>query len=367
MRLLDRHIIAEQLKVFTLALLVLVSVLSLEKVNFLSELLLSKNAPVSAIGDMLLYLSPTFFTLATPLAVLMSSLMVFSRLSADNEINAMRAGGISNFRLVAPVGFVGIGALLMTLYLSIYVTHESNIAFRSTVIGILKSNLNIELKERRFNTRFPGYVIYINKKEGDILRGVFISDMKDQNHPRVIEAMEGLIEPEPELDSLLLRLYNGVIHSEGVSGDYQTISFMTYTLRINLDSGSATSFEKEIPHMSILELEQRIEKIKARIINGEALKPPYSEQVAIQQKFSAPFGCLVLALLGAPLGIMTHRRGASGGFGLGVVMIILNYILWMVGQGLGSEGKIPPIVGVWGPNFIMVSLFAYLMMKVSRP
>lgn len=366
MRLLDRYLIAEQLKIFILAIFVLLMTLLLEKANFLSNLLLSKGASFAAIGKTLLYIAPSFLILAAPLAALMSSLMVFSRMSADNEITAMRAGGISLYRLLMPVVMISAIAIASTLYLSLYVVHESNIAFQRATIDILRSSLNLKIKERQFYTQFDNLLIHVHEKKGDTLIGVFISDQRSRDRKRIIEAKRGQMTEEPGKDAIRLDLIDGVIHTLGEEGAYQTIAFKAYTLRIGFGDAMPAAFEKEVPHLSPAELVERIAKIETRISHGENLKPPYAEKVAFYQKFSAPLGCLALGLLGAPLGLIANRRGASGGFGLGVLMIIINYMLWTVGQNLGSQGKIPPLLAVWTPNIVMGAIGLYLIVRASK-
>lgn len=360
MRVLDRYILRELAKVFLLSVFVLLSVLLLEKLRFLSDLLLTKHASLAAIGKLLLYLTPAFMVLAAPLGVLLSTLMVFSRLSAENEITAMRASGISLYRLLAPVAVLSIGALGLTLYLSVNVEHAANLKFRELVVKTLKSSMDTNIKERRFNSGFEGLLIYVNENDRGTLRGVFISDQRNPESPRIIESRLGRVRSDPEKGTATIELADGIIHRSGKEGLYRTIAFESYALRMDISGGLGASFEKETPHMSIPELRERIEKLRAQ---GEKAS---AERVAIHKKFAAPAGCLALGLLGAPLGIMTHRRGAGGGFGLGVVMIVLNYILWMTGQSLGAEGKAPAELAIWAPNVIMASIGLYLVLRVSR-
>jgi len=265
------------------------------------------------------------------------------------------------------VGLVAMVAFSATLYLSLGVTHRSNYAFRMTVLEILKSNLNLDLKERRFNDRFDGYLIHFEEKKGEVMKGFFISDQRNKERSRIIEATEGIMESDREYDVVNFILSDGVIHTLGDAGVYQTIAFTRYTLRIDLTDGAGQSFEKEIPHLSPDELRKRIDTIDEQVRAGiPEATPPYAERVALYQKYAAPVGCIALGLLGAPLGMLTNRRGKSGGFGLGVVMIICNYILWVLGQGLGSEGKLPPLLGVWGPNLVMGGLASLLILLVAQ-
>jgi lipopolysaccharide export LptBFGC system permease protein LptF len=143
-------------------------------------------------------------------------------------------------------------------------------------------------------------------------------------------------------------------------GSYRVIGYDSYSLRISAGDEYARPVNKEIPHLSMPELRERIAKL-----NSEG-QPASAEKVALHKAFSAPVGCVVLGTLGAALGILTHRRGSAGGFGLGVVMIVINYLLWMIGQGLGSEGKLPPVLAIWAPDIIMGAVGVYLVYLASH-
>jgi lipopolysaccharide export system permease protein len=365
MRLLDRYLLGEQTRILVMAMTTLLGVLLLEKLNFLSSLLLSEGAGLAAIGKLLLYLLPTFLTLSAPLALLMSSLMLFSRLCADNEFTAMRACGISFYRLLIPVFIISTVLFALVFYNSIFITHKANIAFRKAVIEIVKLNVDSQLRERSFNSAFDGYVIHLEKKNGENIEGVFISESRPGKKPRIIEAEAGGMKVNPTGSALVFYLKNGVIHNDNGQNGYRTIAFERYSLAISLGNKNEV-FNKEIPHLSVSELSERIKSIETRYSNGENIKPPYAEKVALYQKFASPLGCIALGLLGAPLGMLTRQRGSGGGFGFGVIMIVVNYLLFIIGQGLGSEGKIDPFLAIFGPNILMGGLGIYLIVRVSK-
>ena len=360
MSTLDRYIFGEQAKVFFISLIVLLCVLLLEKVNFLSGLLLTKDASFKSIGLLLLYLSPSFLVLAAPLAALMSALLTFSRLAADNEITAMKTGGLSTMRIITPAIALSSLALLLTVHMSVNVAHEWNLSFQEAVIGILKSNLSAGIKERRFNESFKGLLIHVNSNNDGDLSGVFISDQRDLERPRIIEALKGTLRTADNGETVIMELEKGVVHTMAAEGSYRTLGYDSYTLKVSAGDEYTRPVDKEIPQLSLPELSARIAKLTRE---GQ---PADAEKVAIHKAFAAPVGCVVLGILGAALGMLTHKRGSAGGFGLGVVMIVINYLLWMIGQGLGSEGKLPPVLAIWAPDIIMGVVGLYLVYLVSR-
>jgi len=358
MRILDIYIFQEQLKIFLISLFTILAVLLLEKVNFLSSLFLAHSASLETAGMLILYLCPAFLTLAAPLAVLMSALMAFSRMSGDNEIIAMRAGGISFARLLAPVLILSALVTGATLYLSINLAHEGNLRFQQTAIKVLSRSVQSEIKEQRFYSEFPGLMIYVNQNRDGRLEGVFISDQRREGQASIIEARSGVMESDQQTGVITLALRDGVIHTAGQS--YTTIGFMEYFLKMDLGAKLNQPLQKEAPHMSIPELRMEIQNKAAR---GA---PSFREQVEIHKKYAIPMGCLALGALGALAGVMTQRRGSGGGFGIGVILMVINYLLIMIGQGLGAGGKIPPALGVWGPDVIMAAASVWVYIRVSK-
>jgi lipopolysaccharide export system permease protein len=359
MSTLDRYIFWEQAKVFFISLIVLLCVLLLEKVNFLSGLLLTKDASFKSIGLILLYLSPSFLVLAAPLATLMSALLTFSRLAADNEITAMKTGGLSTIRIIAPTIALSTLALLATVHLSVNVAHEWNLNFQEAVADIIKSNLSAGIKERRFNESFKNLLIHVNGNNDGALTGIFISDQRDLERPRIIEARKGTLRTSDNGQTVTMELEKGVVHTMAAEGSYRTMGYDSYTLKVSAGEEYTRPVNKEIPQLSLPELSARI-----AALTNEGI-PASAEKVAFHKAFSAPVGCLVLGILGATLGLLTHKRGSAGGFGLGVLMIVINYLLWMIGQGLGSEGKLPPVLAIWAPDIIMGAVGLYLIYMVS--
>ena len=112
--------------------------------------------------------------------------------------------------------------------------------------------------------------------------------------------------------------------------------------------------------MSFKELVKKIKALKA------AGAPAYYEQVELSKKFSLPFTCLLLGLIGAPLGIRSSRSGKSGGFMMALLVIMIYYIGMVTAQNFGKTGEVNPLLSVWIPNFILMVLAIYLSYKTQK-
>lgn len=358
MTILDRYIFKELLKVFMLGLFILMAILTLEKVNFLSDLLLDEGVTVLEFLKLIMYISPAFLVVSIPLAIMLASLIAFSRLSADNEIVAMRATGVSFFRILAPVAFFSIFAYGATSYMALNVQHITNYKFMTLLTDAVSRKIGVTLGERVFFDRFPNAIIYVNEKimGTDLLKGVFIVDRQEPDRPRFISANRGRLGMAD--NKVILELQNGSIYSTS-DDSFRIIHYDEYNL--SFDTGiKQAAYQFQPREMSNEKLEMII--AEKRLQN----EPVFAEQIEIYKRYSLPFACLIFGLLGAPLGIRANRGGKWGGLGLGIVMIVINYLLLMVGEGIGREGKVHPALAVWFPNFLMGAIAVFLIFRTSR-
>ncbi|MBI4379562.1 MAG: LPS export ABC transporter permease LptF [Nitrospinae bacterium] len=364
MWILDRYIFRELMKFFILSVSILTLVLFLDQLHFLSEMILNRGVAIQDILILLLYISPAFFALTIPLSVLFASLMTFSRLSADNEIIAARASGMSMYRLMLPVFFLSFITYLASSYIMINLQHRGNYAFKNFIFQISIRKADFDIKERVFNDNFKELIMYVEEREigSSRLKGIFIYDSQRDSDPHIITAREGTFISHPESMKILLQLKDGTIHRMGDTMDrYQLLSFYNYDILIDMQEGKGKmAVIKEPREMSLKELKNRIEELR------KENKETFIEKVEIQTKYSLPFACIVFGIFGAPLGIRVHRSGRRGGLGVGLIIIIIDYILLVAGQSLGREGRISPIIALWFPNIIIGWLGIYLLKRISR-
>ena len=117
---------------------------------------------------------------------------------------------------------------------------------------------------------------------------------------------------------------------------------------------------KEPREMSVRELKKRMAGLR------QEKKETFIEEVEIQTKYSLPFACFVFGLFGAPLGIKVHRSGKRGGLGIGLIIVIADYIFLLAGQALGREGRVSPVIALWLPNILIGGLGIYLLNRISK-
>jgi len=193
LRTLDRYLYKELLSPFALGLLLFTFFLLIDKIFDLTELLINKGVPAWMVGMLLVYILPAFLVLTIPMALLLAILVCFTRLSADMEIVALKASGVSPVRLLRPVLVYAAIALIGTFFLFVQAVPWGNLSFKQLVFQILQTRASTGIRERVFNDAFGHFVIYVEEISASQigLKGLFISDERDPALSRIITAREG--------------------------------------------------------------------------------------------------------------------------------------------------------------------------------
>jgi lipopolysaccharide export system permease protein len=363
-KLLDRYLLGEMVVPFLLGLAIFTSILLIIRILKLIELVVNRGVPL---GQMLLlfsYVLPAFLEVTVPMALLLAILVAFGRLSSDSEIIALRAAGISLFRLFVPViAFASVVALL-TVWLSVTARPWGNSHLREGLYEIVKTRAAAGIKPKIFNDEFKDLVIYVEtiQPSSDLLQGVLIADSRDPSMRNTVYAESGRLVTDEHRHTLTLRLQNGGIYSTGHGQGYQDTRFTTYDITLDLNAALAQlrDREKDASEMTPDELN---EAIATKLAQGD---PAFVERVEAARKYAIGFACLVFAALGVPLGIQPSRAANSRGFSISLALIFLYYLLLTFGQNLGERGALPPIVAVWLPNVVLSGVAVVLLARATR-
>jgi lipopolysaccharide export system permease protein len=365
-RILDRYIWKELIAPFFLGMIIGTFLLLIDRIFDMMDLIINKGVPVHLVTLLFVYLLPSILVLTIPIGVLFAILVAFGRLSADMEIVAMKACGVSPLRLLWPVLMFGVGATAVTGYLMIDALPRANYAFKSLIFDIVRTTASAGLKERVFNDTFGNFTIYVDEIAADQvgLRNVFVSDERKPEEQRFITAHEGRLLSDEVNRRVTLRLLDGAIHETNPNAlqKYREVRFRLYDITLSLENsltrqGNTPKGDRE---MSLTELQEAAQN--AANLNGN----PNPYWVEIHKKFSIPAACLVFSVLGVPLGIRAHRGGRMGSFVALLPIVLFYYFALTVGENIGDYGRIPPWLAMWAPNIVVGSVALYLLRATLR-
>jgi lipopolysaccharide export system permease protein len=239
-KILDRYVWKELITPFFLGLFVFTFLLLIDRIFDLTDLIINKGVPVPLVLMLLVYISPAILVLTIPIGFLLAILIAFGRLSADMEVVAFKACGVSPLRLLRPVVIFGLGVAGVTAYLMIDSVPKTNYAFKSLVFDIVRTQATVGLKERVFNDTFGSFVIYVDEIAPDqvALRNVFVSDERKPEEQRFITAREGRLLSDEVTRRVTLRLLDGSIHETSPKSlqKYREVRFRLYDITLVLEN-----------------------------------------------------------------------------------------------------------------------------------
>lgn len=359
-RILNLYIIREISSLFMLSIAVFTLILLLGRLIKLTDLVISRGVPLSDISLMIVYLMPSFLVFTIPMAFLLAVLLAFGRLSADNEITVIKAGGISLMQLIPPVLLCAAVATLLTLAASIFGVPWGNSAFKRLSFKVLKQNAAVTIREKIFWDDIPGIVLYTEHyDEGrQTLKGVIIHDGRDPNRPMTIFASDGKIGGSTDRNDISFVLNNGSIHSAGKGDQYRLVNFGEYVMTIG-GPGKGTAIGRNEPDMSVGELWQQIGN--PATTQATRLKM----QAELHSRFAFPFASIVFALLAMPFGLQNRRSGKSAGFAISIGILLAYYLMLSLLRTLAERGSIPPVVALWLPNIVFFAAGWFLLRRAS--
>ena len=331
--------------------------------------------PVLEALQALIYSLPSFLVLSFPMAVLLSTLLSYGKLSANFELLALRSLGIKTYRIIAPAIAVSIFMTGLTFYFNDNLVPNSNKLAESALRsgmgssfnqGKSKNNIIFSRKGSRIDptnkpTKINTYlthIFYASRFENDIMQEVTVLDFSRENIKQILTANSAIFDK----NNSSWVFTDGSIVSTDSTGQTTNINFKQYSYPFVEGPLDLAKVPKDASDMSLKEALEA-ERIYKKI--GD-LKEIRKIQVRIQEKFTLPCACLVFGLIGSILGCKSDVRSTkSQGFGLSVILILVYYVMSFIFSSFGVKGLLPPIIAAWFPVVISISGGFYFLRRTS--
>ena len=363
-KILDRYIFLEMLPPFFLSVTVLLLVLFLNKIFRLADLVVSKGASLLSILQVFAYVLPSFMVITIPMSLVIASLTTFARLSSDSEVTAMKASCISLYSMIRPVFFFAIICFILTAVTSLILVPGADAALKSHLFNMVKSRAMVGIEPGVFTSTFDGMVIYVDKMQSlDKLDGIFIYDERSAKEPYAVVAKSGKLMADPQSLNITLAMQEGSIHTQPRDeSSYTLMRFDSGQLFLDINN---VLIQKGAPRkgyqdFGTVELIQEIRRLR------QEGKPTYPPDTELHKRLSIPFACLILGLIGAPLGIRRSRSGKSAGVVVALLVFFVYYIILGSATNLSETGIVLPIVAFWIPNLMMMLVAIIYVLKAGR-
>jgi LPS export ABC transporter permease LptG/LPS export ABC transporter permease LptF len=375
MRIFTRYILREVISYALLGGALFTFVLFMRDLGKILELVVRASASASDVARIFAYTLPNALTLTIPMAVLVGILLGLSRLASDSEITAMRAAGMGALDFVQIVSIVSAVALALGLINSLYVAPRSSAALLSLEESLKSSQASFEVQPRVFYEDFRNYVLYIQDVTpaagAAIWHHVFLADLTQPATPHITTAEQALVvsgdAADGDAQSIRLHLLSGGQHQTSPTdpNQYNISTFASTDLPIQTGAPDDSHLGRADTPILALPLSElwRLGGSPDSDIPGH---PARIYRIEFNKRFSYPFACLVLMLVGVPLGLSSKRGGKSTGFVLTILLVFVYYFLSSIGVAFAKTGKLSPFLGVWGANLIFAAAGAMLLYQMSR-
>ncbi|MGD8375585.1 MAG: LPS export ABC transporter permease LptG [Acidobacteriota bacterium] len=366
-----RYILAECLGPTLMGVLVYTVLFLLNLIFQLAELAIRKSIGFWLLGQFLALAMPRLLSLVIPMSVLLGILIAMGRLSADSEITALRACGVSYLQILPPVLTLGLLGTVVSLGLTVFVVPEATYAqHRLNAQILLSGDLNRNIQPRVFFQEIPGLLIYADRRDpsGGLQDVLLVQENRDGLQQLTL-ARWVRIEQDPAAGSLRIRMHEGEMHTVSPEDPdlYERTYFVDQVVTRPPDESLlqfAATLRGDLPRnlreMRTLDLGRRLGLAAA---DAEGIPDWNRTQAGIElhRRLAVPVAAAIFSLLGASLGVVTRRGGRSTGFAVSLGVILAYWLTMSAAENLARSGAMEVWKAVWLSNGIFSVLGVILM------
>lgn len=310
-----------------------------------------------------LLMLPPLVVLTLPMSMLLATLLGFGRMSGDSETVAMYAGGMSLYRAAAPVVFLALVVMVLTITLNEKVTPWSIDAasrLRDQIEGQVKEQKQMELRLPQYTGDKVVGIVRADRfiPRTGVLQNAYVIESHNGVPARVMWAREVLHKTENKW-----QMRDGWGQEVGPGArNGALVKFDSWDITIQQPPAEIQAEGKKADQLSMAQLRRRIASL---VRQGRGAETGEFE-VAWWNRLAMPFASVVFALVGLPLGLRPQRTSGGLGLGLSIVIIFLYWVVWYYTGNLGAKGVLPPFVASWMANFLGIGIGVALLARAPK-
>lgn len=340
-------------------------------------LLVSRQVTLTLVARAFALLLPYGISYVLPFGMLTAVLLVLGRFSADQELTAVRASGVSLIAIVTPILLLSLLLCGLCALFNLWVAPQSRGAYKDLIYQFGTRTISGLITEDRFIDEIPGMILYVRKKDGNELQDVRIYMLKTNEITERISAQSGKILVDErnttisfELSKVVLEKRNENAREPGPEligppvadepSEWNVAEIGKYTTDVDFASLKREDRKPKLSEMTIVQL---FRERAARAAQGVEVTPL---QVQIHRQVASSFACFAFTLIAIPLAIQAHRRETSIGIAIALVLVMIYYSFIILGEAFSSRAQLYPHIIVWIPNFLFQILGGILLYRANR-
>jgi LPS export ABC transporter permease LptF len=361
MRTLHFYLTREVLATLVMTVAVFTFVLLLG--NMLKEivaLLVTRQASLGVVLRAIGLLIPYVLVFALPMGMLTATLLVFGRFSADQELTAARANGISLIALVTPILLLSLAVSALCGWFNLRIAPECRVAYKRLLLEVGTHRPAGLLTEGSYLDEFPGYVLYVGRVNGTNLENILLYTLDQKQQRRSsFSAPRGTLVYEPDHRQILLRLEDarGFLRQ---GADWMPVYNPSQVFTVPVPRATQAGRGPKLSEMTFTQLRAEVRKLERMNID------PTPALVELHREVAFSFASLGFALIGIPLGIRAHRRETSVGVAIALVLVLIYYSFIILGEAMETRPEFGAYLILWLPNFIFQAVGGVLLWRANR-
>ena len=380
-------------------------ILLLNALKDVLPLLLGSHVSLWLVAKAFGLLLPFACVYALPMGLITATLLVFGRFSADQELTAARASGVSLLSLVMPVLLLSLLCCGLSAWFNLEIGPRSRVLFLNLKYDLLHEVANAQIPEGRvihFTSEGKQYQFYVSRNHDGELEDVNVYRMQNEtNWDTLVHAPHGRLLGNSGTNQLVVELTNVRILRRQSLDTLADLGQTTFNFSPNAVTNQ--TIKPKISDMTFGQLRQELRDLQRNNLTPASLASPTGladlqhlnltvktnataeevgvllreagairdhqiaeVRVAMHREFAFSFACFGFTLVGIPLGIRVHRRETNIGIALALVLVVVYYGFTMLGDSLAARPEFYPHLILWLPNFIFQAVGAALLWRANR-
>lgn len=361
--------------------------------NVLKEilaLLVTRHISLLLAVEAIALLIPFVLVFALPMGMLTAALLVFGRFSADNELTAARASGISLVALISPILLMSVVFSGVCGVVNLHVAPNCRLAYKRLLFEF-GAQAGLFIQEKTFIKDFPDRIVYAGEVDGLELRDIVIYNLNDDKVESYIRASEGRFDVDRGRQIVRVHLFDAwsvSVKDVEIQGEARPVEVhfeqIDYAFTNNPTSGKRERLR--LTDMTFLQLRSQLQELERQLRRSEALpkhaRPEAKERarrieskqedltlpirVQIHRQVAFSFACIGFTLVGVPLGIRAHRRETTFGIAVALLLVLAYYGFFIFAEAMDTRPEWMPHLVLWMPNFLFQAVGGVLLWRANR-
>jgi len=376
----------------TLVMTVAVFTFVMMLVSILKEvlgLLVNRQVDLLTVLQAVLLLVPYVLPFALPMGMLTAALLVFGRFSADNELTAVRASGVSLISLVTPVLLLSVALSGVSALINLQLAPQCRIAYKKLLLDVGAAQVGAFIPEKTYLKDFnTNCIVYVSRVRETNLEDVIVLKLRDDRVESYSRAERGAISFNPSNRVFTVVLNNA--HQVFFREDGRLPQpFITETAEFSFTNAAARPERRrtDLSDMTFLQLREELQDLEKRLQSSAPVEKMSTDElrermrqlksqkkldltlpvrVQLHRQVSFSFACIGFTLVGIPLGIRAHRRETTFGIAVALALVAIYYSFFLLGLSLETRPELAPHLILWAPNFLFQAVGIVLLWRANR-